>query len=105
MKQWFIQIEDKNHNFKFTIYENGKVYGKKQGDIIGVLNNDTITKLKSIINENIYMFKSFIYYKENLNPYILRINDTSRKHRNIKIVGWSQMPRIMRLLRNEHNFE
>lgn len=106
MKQeWFIQIKDKNDKMKITIYHNGIVYGKERGEILGKLNSNAIAELKSIINGNLHIFKTLTHYNEKLNNFILKVNDTSRKHRNIKIVGWSQMPKIINLLYNKQNFE
>ena len=60
-------------------------------------------QLKDIINENMYMFKTLEYQNEGRSPIVLRVNDTSRKHRNIKIVGWSQTERLLNIITDENN--
>lgn len=104
MKHWLIQIENKKENELLTVYENGLVYGKERGQKLFILSSRAIEQIKEIINSNIYMFKTLEYFKEHHNPLILRINDTSRKHRKIKIVGWREMPKIMNIILNPQNY-
>ena len=101
----FIIIDSKDTDNRLSIYDNGLVYGKNKGQLLGKLNNKATLDIKQVINENIYMFKKLVYYNEALNPYILRIRDDSRKHRPIKIVGWSQFHRINRVISNKRNWE
>lgn len=105
MKLWFIEILNKQNDLKLTIYEDGSVYGKERGLKYGVLVSSAMEELFSIINENMYMFRKLKYYKENVNPFILKVNDTCKQHRTIKIVGWSQMPRIMKVVSNKSNYK
>lgn len=101
----FIIIDSKDTDNRLSIYDNGLVYGKNKGQLLGKLNNKATLDIKQVINENIYMFKKLVYYNEGLNPYILRIRDDSRKHRPIKIVGWSQFHLINRVISNKRNWE
>lgn len=103
MKQWLIQIENKNENELLTVYENGLVYGKERGQKLFILTSFAIEQIKEIINSNIYMFKTLEYFKEHHNTLILRINDTSRRHRKIKVVGWREIPKIMNVILNPQN--
>ena len=101
MNQWYIKIQNKLINKTITIYENGLVYGNIKNQVICQLSSSNLTKLKKLIEENRYMFKKLGYYNEKLNPFILRVNNQSRKHKNIKIVGWSQMKNIFRIILSE----
>lgn len=105
MKLWFIEIQNKEKDLKLTIYKDGTVYGRERGKKYGTLSSYAMEELFSIINENMYMFRKLKYYKEDVNPFILKVNDTCRNHRTIKIVGWSQMPRIINILMNKSNYK
>lgn len=86
-----------------TIYNNGIVYGTERNEKLFILSSTCIEQLKDIINENMYMFKTLEYQNEGRSPIVLRVNDTSRKHRNIKIVGWSQTERLLNIIMDENN--
>lgn len=102
MNQWYIKIQSKLNNKTITVYENGKVYGNIKNQVLCQLSSSNLNKLKQIIEENRYVFKKLGYYNEKLNPYILRINNQSRRHKNLKIVGWSQMHNILNLILSEN---
>ena len=101
----FIVLHTKDNNIRYSIYDSGLVYGKEKGNLLGKLEYTAIEKIKKILKENMYMFKKEVYYKENHNPYILTIRDDSRKHRPIKVVGWSKNEFIKNILCNRNNWE
>lgn len=103
MKSWLIQFENKINKTRMTIYDNGLVYGTERNEKLFILSRSSIEQLKDIINENMYMFKTLEYQNEGRSPIVLRVNDTSRKHRNIKIVGWSQTERLLNIITDENN--
>ncbi len=104
MNPWFIQIEDKETKNRYTIYNNGLVYGPERNDKMFILSKSAMEELKQIIADNIYAYKTLTYHKAKPSPIVLRINDTSRKHRNIKIVGARELPRILSIMLNESNY-
>ena len=101
MKSWFIQFENKINKTRMTIYNNGIVYGTERNEKLFILSSTCIEQLKDIINENMYI--TLEYQNEGRSPIVLRVNDTSRKHRNIKIVGWSQTERLLNIIMDENN--
>lgn len=103
MNVWFIQLENKKANVKITIYANGLVYGTEKGDKLFILTEEALNQIYDIIKPNLYMLKTLGYFKEYYNDIILRINDTSRKHRSIKVVGWRYTKDIIRILTNTQN--
>jgi len=107
MRKWLIQIENKLTNTKHTLYDDGTVYGTERGQKLGVLSTETMSKLNTIINENIYMLRTQrCYYKENVFPHIvIKINDKCKNHNSIKTVGWSQSLNIENLLLNSDNYQ
>ena len=105
-KKWFLQIEDKNTNNRISVCDNGLVYGTEKGHKLGILNTETINRIKNFLNGKadingkpftnmnkdsrinyMYIFKTYTYMKNNHNNLILRLRDDSRKNRQIKIVG------------------
>lgn len=78
-----------------SIYDDGKVYGKKHGELLGTLCKESKIQIFNLIKDNIYMFKTEVVIQENLNPIILRVRDDSRKKRNIMIIGWRQIPQLL----------
>lgn len=103
MNSWFIQIENKINKIRMTIYDNGLVYGNERNEKLFILSPTSIDHLKGILNENMYMLKKLGYYNEKLNPLVLKINNTSRNHKIIKVVGWSQTPKILNIIKDENN--
>lgn len=103
MKQWFIQLENKEANVKITVYSDGTVYGTDKGNKLFIITEEALNQIYDIIKPNLYMLKTLGYFKENYNNIIIRINDTSRKNRNIKIVGWRYTKDIINILTNTQN--
>lgn len=103
MKSWLIQFENKINKTRMTIYDNGLVYGTGRNEKLFILSRSSIEQLKDIINENMYMFKTLEYQSDGRSPIVLRVNDTSRKHRNIKICVWGKIERLLNIIMDENN--
>ncbi len=103
MKSWLIQFENKINKTRMTIYDNGLVYGTGRNEKLFILSRSSVEQLKDIINENMYMFKTLEYQSDGCSPIVLRVNDTSRKHRNIKICVWGKIERLLNIIMDENN--
>lgn len=122
-KQWFIQIENKDNHQRISICDSGLVYGTERGQKVATLNQETVNKLKGILNGKLderglpfnnktinrktnymYFFKTNVYTKYYDNNLILRIRDNSRKQRNIKVVGWYVTNNLLSLIKNPKNW-
>ena len=103
---WFIKIENPKTNIKFTIYNDGLVFGTKRNEKLFVLTEKAVSEIKAIIKVNIYMLRTMRYLNHSKEGFIIRINDTSRKHQDIiKIVGWSYEKRILDIIQNRENIK
>ena len=67
---WFIKLK-LNDNI-CTLYDNGLLYGKEKGHKIGLLNDKSLNDIKTLINSNIYMFKTLEYYNAKENNLVLK---------------------------------
>ena len=122
-KQWFIQIENKDNHQRISICDSGLVYGTERDQKVATLNQETVNKLKRILNGKLderglpfnnktiniktnymYFFKTNFYTKYYDNNLILRIRDDSRKQRNIKVVGWYVTNNLLSLIKNPKNW-
>lgn len=102
----FIKIENPKTNIKFTIQNDGLVFGTKRNEKLFVLTEKAVSEIKAIIKINIYMLRTMRYLKQNKDGLIIRINDTSRKHQDIiKIVGWSYEKQILDIIQNRANIK
>lgn len=120
---WLIQIENKDNHQRISVYDSGLVYGTEQGQVIGTLTSETSNRIKGILTGKLdergnlfnkesassrinylYFFKNEPYQKYNHNNLILRIRDDSRRHRNIKIVGWYVTSNILSIIKNPKNW-
>lgn len=97
--QPLIQLYNPITNNRISIYDDGRVYGSKKGQLLGFLNNESKTLVLNLIKENMYMFKRLERYDEKLNPITMFVRDDSRKHRHIKITGWSQFNNLITYIR------
>lgn len=93
--QPLIYLKNIKTNQTLSIYDDGRVYGKEYGNLLGILNNESLNDVLCLIKDNLYMFKTLTRYNEGLNPIVMHIRDDSRKHRQIKIIGWSQIPQLI----------
>ncbi len=105
MKQWFIQIENKVNHTRITIYENGLVYGPEKGQKLYILKEETMEKIKVIINSQSHITKGQAngYYNYKRNSLLLRINTNTRKYKQVKIVGWDNIEEILDIIKDSNN--
>lgn len=122
-KKWFLQIEDKNTNNRISVCDNGLVYGTEKGHKLGILNTETINRIKNFLNGKadingkpftnmnkdsrinyMYIFKTNTYMKNNHNNLILRLRDDSRKNRQIKIVGFDITKFLLDIITTKSNW-
>ena len=122
-KKWFLQIEDKNTNNRISVCDNGLVYGTEKGHKLGILNTETINRIKNFLNGKVdingkpftnmnkdsrinymYIFKTYTYMKNNHNNLILRLRDDSRKNRQIKIVGFDITKFLLDIITTKSNW-
>lgn len=98
--QPLIYLKNTKTNQTLSIYDDGRVYGKEYGNLLGILDETSLNNILNLIEENIYMFKTLTIYNEGLNPIVMHIRDDSKKHRKIEVFGWSQMPQLLTYIRN-----
>ena len=98
--QPLIHLINTKTNQHLSIYEDGRVFGNKYGELLVVLNEQSKRDILGLIRVNMYMFKTLTTHCEGLNPIMMNIRDDSRKHRKIKVYGWSQIPLLLSYIRN-----
>lgn len=101
---WLIKIINPSTDIKITIYENGLVYGNEYNEKLFILTNDTVSKIKECINKSLYNLKEDERTRQNKGNCIIKINDTSRKQRNIKVYGWEYEKTIIKFITNKNNY-
>lgn len=76
--KWYISLQ-LNQYYKITVYDNGIVYGPNKGEKLFQLNEETMTKIRTII-ENVrpFLAKNKRCLKNREGKFIIRINNTSR---------------------------
>ena len=77
--KWYISLQ-LNQDYKITVYDNGIVYGPNKGEKLFQLNEETMTKIRTII-ENVrpFLAKNKRCLKNREGKFIIRINNTSRR--------------------------
>ena len=100
---WLLKIINPSTDYTLTIYENGLVYGKEYNEKLFILNNETIDKIKKYIKRSLYKLKRQENIIQKTSGFIIKINDTSRKNRNIKVYGWEHEDDIIELIKNKSN--
>lgn len=77
--KWYISFQ-LNQYYKITVYDNGIVYGPNRGEKLFQLNEETMTKIRTII-ENVrpFLAKNKRCLKNREGKFIIRINNTSRR--------------------------
>ena len=77
--KWYISLQ-LNQDYKITVYDNGIVYGPNRGEKLFQLNEETMTKIRTII-ENVrpFLAKNKRCLKNREGKFIIRINNTSRR--------------------------
>ena len=100
---WLLKIINPSTDYTLTIYENGLVYGKEYNAKLFILNNETIDEIKKYIKRSLYKLKRQEKIIQKTSGFIIKINDTSRKNRNIKVYGWEHEDDIIELIKNKSN--
>lgn len=100
---WLLKIINPSTDYTLTIYENGLVYGKEYNEKLFMLNNETIDEIKKYIKRSLYKLKRQENIIQKTSGFIIKINDTSRKNRNIKVYGWEHEDDIIELIKNKSN--
>lgn len=100
---WLLKIINPSTDYTLTIYENGLVYGKEYNEKLFILNNETIDEIKKYIKRSLYKLKRQKKIIQKTSGFIIKINDTSRKNRNIKVYGWEHEDDIIELIKNKSN--
>ena len=100
---WLLKIINPSTDYTLTIYENGLVYGKEYNEKLFILNNETIDEIKKYIKRSLYKLKRQEKIIQKTSGFIIKINDTSRKNRNIKVYGWDHEDDIIELIKNKSN--
>lgn len=100
---WLLKIINPSTDYTLTIYENGLVYGKEYNEKLFILNNETIDEIKKYIKRSLYKLKRQEKIIQKTSGFIIKINDTSRKNRNIKVYGWEHEDDIIELIKYKSN--
>ena len=100
---WLLKIINPSTDYTLTIYENGLVYGKEYNEKLFILDNETIDEIKKYIKRSLYKLKRQEKIIQKTSGFIIEINDTSRKNRNIKVYGWEHEDDIIELVKNKSN--
>ena len=100
---WLLKIINPSTDYTLTIYENGLVYGKEYNEKLFIINNETIDEIKKYIKRSLYKLKRQENIIQKTSGFIIKINDTSRKDRNIKVYGWEHEDDIIELIKNKSN--
>ena len=100
---WLLKIINPSTDYTLTIYENGLVYGKDYNEKLFILDNETIDEIKKYIKRSLYKLKRQENIIQKTSGFIIKINDTSRKNRNIKVYGWEHEDDIIELIKNKSN--
>ena len=100
---WLLKIINQSTDYTLNIYENGLVYGKEYNEKLFILNNETIDEIKKYIKRSLYNLKRQEKIIQKTSGFIIKINDTSRKNRNIKVYGWEHEDDIIELIKNKSN--
>ena len=100
---WLLKIINLSTDYTLTIYENGLVYGKEYNEKLFIINNETIDEIKKYIKRSLYKLKRQENIIQKTSGFIIKINDTSRKNRNINVYGWEHEDDIIDLIKNKSN--
>lgn len=77
--KWYISLQ-LNQDYKITVYDNGIVYGPNRGEKLFQLNEETMTKIRTIIEKvRPFLAKNKRCLKNREGKFIIRINNTSRR--------------------------
>ena len=77
--KWYISLQ-LNQDYKITVYDNGIVYGPNRGEKLFQLNEETMTKIRTVIEKvRPFLAKNKRCLKNREGKFIIRINNTSRR--------------------------
>lgn len=77
--KWYISLQ-LNQYYKITVYDNGIVYGHNRGEKLFQLNEETMTKIRTVIEKvRPFLAKNKRCLKNREGKFIIRINNTSRR--------------------------
>ena len=77
--KWYISLQ-LNQDYKITVYDNGIVYGPNRGEKLFQLNEETMTKIRTIIEKvRPFLAKNKRCLKNREGKFIIKINNTSRR--------------------------
>ena len=77
--KWYISLQ-LNQDYKITVYDNGIVYGPNKGEKLFQLNEETMTKIRTVIEKvRPFLAKNKRCLKNREGKFIIRINNTSRR--------------------------
>lgn len=77
--KWYISLQ-LNQDYKITVYDNGIVYGPNRGEKLFQLNEETMTKIRTVVEKvRPFLAKNKRCLKNREGKFIIRINNTSRR--------------------------
>lgn len=77
--KWYISLQ-LNQDYKITVYDNGIVYGPNRDEKLFQLNEETMTKIRTIIEKvRPFLAKNKRCLKNREGKFIIRINNTNRR--------------------------
>lgn len=103
--KWLMQIIIPTTNYKFTIYDNGLVYGTNYNEKLFILNEEALNQIKKFIKRDIYMLKTLSYVKMKRHGLIIKLNYANRNRNNIKVVGWAYEKEILSIITTSSNYK
>lgn len=100
---WYISIQSRNNQNKLSIYRDGSVYGTKRNEKLFILAPEALEEITNIIKPNLSLLRRERYLKDDNGKFIIRINDTSRKHPDCIKVIHPGYDRIFTIISNKKN--
>lgn len=77
--KWYISLQ-LNQDYKITVYDNGIVYGPNRDEKLFQLNEETMTKIRTVVAKvRPFLAKNKRCLKNKEGKFIIRINNTSRR--------------------------
>lgn len=106
--KWYISLQ-LNQYYKITVYDNGIVYGPNRGEKLFQLNEETMTKIRTVIEKvRPFLAKNKRCLKNREGKFIIRINNTSRRTSHyitndvLKIIS-SDYDKLLFIIKNINN--
>lgn len=106
MNNWFIKLGSKQGKIQIIIDENGNIYNEETNSKSCLLTQEAFTKIKNLVNENVYMIKKNGGYENFLsNHSVLKINCNTRKYKYLEVVGWPETEKIFNIIKDKNNWK